>query len=166
MNAEALDYLRRHSGLSLSTDGVFYFHGEIVPNTRVQALFHAGLEVRADGDVTLTVGSQWAYVACDGVARFIDSVGVSDEGLVLTVRGRGRSVNSDPILGVGPDERFYLWEGESGLPAVLTRTAHQQLAGLLSESVAGQLILMLAGREVPVITLRRNPRAHEVFNNP
>ena len=163
MNSEALDYLRRHSGLSLSEEGVFFFHGQVVPNPRVQALFHSGLEVRPDGDVTLTVGSQWAYVSCAGVARFIDSVGVTAEGLVISLRGHERAVSANPFLGISPDERFYFWEAKKGPPAVFTRSAHQQLAGLLSNCVAGRLKLNLASHDVPVITLRRNPRAHEVF---
>jgi hypothetical protein len=161
MNSEALDFLRRHSGLSLSAQGVFSFHGEVVPNTRVQVLFHEGLEVRADGDVTLTVGSQWAFVSCDGVARFVDSVGVTSAGLFASLKGGGRARCESPALAYGPDERFYLWMDVAGPPALLMRSAHQQLAGLLKENSSGGLALPLAASELHVRTIARAPGPHE-----
>ena len=165
MDPEALEYLRRHSGLTLSAAGVFSFRGAVVPNSRVQDLFHAGLEVRDDGDVTLTVGAQWAYVTCAGAARFVDSLGVVGAGLSLSLKGGRRLVSSAPVIAYGPDERFYIWSEPEASPCVLTRAAHQQLAGLLEERVAGSLSLSLAGREVPVLTLRRTPDAHEVVGD-
>ena len=161
MNSEALDFLRRHSGLSLSVEGVFTFQGQVVPNARVQALFHEGLEVRADGDVTLTVGDQWAFVSCDGVARFVDSLGVSHGGLYASLKGRGRSRCDDPVLAYAPDERFYLWTDATDIPAVLLRDAHQQLAGLLKDGGSGDLVLPLHQGELRVTTVSRAPGAHE-----
>ena len=161
MNSEALDFLRRHSGLSLSVDGIFSFHGQVVPNARVQVLFHEGLEVRSDGDVTLTVGSQWAFVACAGVARFVDSIGVAGGELFASVKGRKRARCSEPVLACGPDERFYLWTAPPEPPAVLLRSAHQQLAGMLQESDSGELVLQLDDVALRVRTVTRRPGAHE-----
>lgn len=161
MESEALDFLRRHSGLSLSVDGVFSFHGQVVPNARVQVLFHEGLQVRPNGEVTLTVGSQWAFVSCEGLARFVESIGVTGGELFVSLKGHGRAPCAEPALAYGPDERFYLWTGPAEPPAVLMRSAHQQLAGLLREDESGELVLPLDGSSVSVKTVSRRPGANE-----
>ena len=123
MDTETVDYLRRNSGLRLTREGVFIFHGDVVPNPRVQTLFHSGLDIETEGDVTLTVGEQWAYVECDGVARFIDWFDMSGDALHVLLKGGARSRCTEPHLGYGPDERFYLWQDPEAFPAVAARKA-------------------------------------------
>jgi hypothetical protein len=161
MDAEALEFLRRHSGLRLTAEGVFTFQGDVVPNPRVQTLFHGCLGIRDDGDVTLTVGAQWAFVQCDGVARFVDHLDVAGRALVVTVRGQGTERCAEPTLAYGPDERFYLWADESAYPAVLARVAHQQLAGILASQVEGDLALPVSGSRLTIEHLEMAPKPHE-----
>ncbi len=145
MDPAVLEALRRDSGLRLDREGVFHFHGRPVANERVQDLFHRGLAVRADGAVTLTVGPQWAYVECDSVARFIDGLRVTGGALEASLRDGAVVRASAPRVGVGPDERVYLWAGPTDIPAVLTRGAHHRLVELLEEDPAtGVLYISLA----------------------
>ena len=124
MDPELLEALRRDSGLRVDRDGRFFFHERPVENTRVQGLFHRHLEVRADGEVTLTVGAQWAYVACETVASFVDALAVDDGQLTARLRDGRRVVTPSPRLGFAPDGRCYVWLGEGRPPAVLARAAH------------------------------------------
>jgi hypothetical protein len=161
MDPEALELLRRNSGLRLTAEGVFTFRGDVVPNPRVQTLFHGCLGIREDGDVTLTVGEQWAYVACESVARFVDHLDVTGPELIATIRGQGTERCTEPTLGYGPDERFYLWVDGSAYPAVLARGAHQQLAGILASREEGALELPVEGSCLPIEDLERAPRPHD-----
>ncbi len=156
MDRELLDALRRNSGLRLDRDGDFFFHDRPVENPRVQRLFHRHLEVRADGDVTLTVGPQWAYVACETVARFVDAMALEEGALKARLRHGDVVSSSAPRLGFAPDDRCYVWLTEDGPPAVLTRAAHQALASLLEER-GDELVLPLTGGDVVVATLGRPP---------
>ena len=107
MEPELLEALRRNSGLRLDSEGRFFFHDRPVENERVQTLFHRHLAVTQDGDVTLTVGEQWAYVECEAVAQFVDTIGSSGAGLKIRFRHREDSVVGEPWLGFAPDGRCY-----------------------------------------------------------
>ena len=156
MDPELLDALRRNSGLRLDGDGQFFFHERPVENDRVQRLFHRHLAVRDDGDVTLTVGSQWAYVACETVARFVERIALEGGRLRVRFRHGEEEVVDGPRLGFASDGRCYLWLVEDGAPAVLMRSAHQALVSLLEEQ-GGGLVLPLTSGDVPVATLALPP---------
>ena len=156
MDPELLDALRRNSGLRLDGDGQFFFHERPVENDRVQRLFHRHLAVRADGGVTLTVGSQWAYVACETVARFVERFTLDDGSLSLRFRDGEEVIAKAPQLGFAPDGRCYVWATESASPAVLLRSAHQALASLLEEKEGG-LVLPLRSGDISVATLEHPP---------
>ncbi|MGM0575685.1 MAG: hypothetical protein ACQEXJ_08145 [Myxococcota bacterium] len=147
-----LEALRRNSGLRVDAEGTFLYHGDRVPHPRVQDLFHRGLAVREDGDVTLTVGHMWAYVEVEAVARFVDHLEAGDGGLYVRTRiDEDVRRCPDPRLGFAPDGRFYLWEDEDTWPAVLTRKAHHELGALLDEDREGRPFLDLGGGEGLVI---------------
>ena len=133
MNADALEYLRRNSGLSLDSEGVFYSMGQKVPNDRVQQLFHEGIAVLESGDVTLTLGRVWAYVKPRTVARFVTGLKIDGDNLNLFTINGARSTSDSPRVGMAPDNRFYLWEHETAYPSILLRQAHHELAELLEE---------------------------------
>ena len=148
VDPEILETLRRNSGLSLSIDGVFYFQGDVVPNPRVQDLFHRGLSVRDDGDVTLKVGEIWAYVKAAGVARFITALKPGAAGLVLRWRDLSEGGAEQPFIGIASDDRFYLWENQAAKPAILLRSAHQALAECLEEGEGGPGLALPQGRVI------------------
>ena len=156
MEPELLEALRRDSGLRLDDQGTFYFRSRLVENERVQALFHRHLSVLANGDVTLSVGVQWAYVACDSVARFIDGMKLEGGQLWLRYRHLEHPVASAPLIGFGPDGRCYVWAVRKGPPAVLTRTAHQALVSLLEEH-AEEVVLPVGAQRHPVAELTEVP---------
>ena len=139
MDAEALELLRRNSGLSLDVDGTFLFKGEIVPNPRVQQLFHRGLSIRPSGEVTLSLGKVWAYVNTAGVARFVTSWVKNDSWVDIHLRHGEILKSVRPRVVMGPGNRFYLWGEEGSYPAILLRRAHQQLAAMLEERVEGDV---------------------------
>ncbi len=162
MDDDALELLRRNSGLRLDRDGVFHFHGGLVESPRVQALFHRGLSVRRDGEVVLRVGEQWAYVKCEGVSRFVERLRGGAGGLEVTVRGAvDMVVCVEPQLGFAPDDRCYLWDGQGGDVAVLLRPAHHALASLLVSGPDGEPVVAIGERRLRVATLRRVPLAGE-----
>ena len=156
MEPELLEALRRNSGLRLDSEGRFFFHDRPVENERVQALFHRHLAVTQGGDVTLTVGEQWAYVECETVALFVDTIGSSRAGLRIRFRHREESVVGEPWLGFAPDGRCYLWLEPEGPPAILVRGAHQALASLL-EDQGGAMILPLTTGPRAVLALEAVP---------
>ena len=156
MDPELLEALRRNSGLRLDSEGRFFFHDRPVENQRVQALFHRHLEVRDDGDVTLTVGTQWAYVDCETVAYFVDAMKWSEAGLEVRFRHQERAVVVEPWLGFDPAGRCYLWATPNARPAILVRSAHQMLASLLEER-DGTMVLPLSGAPRAVATLVKSP---------
>ena len=119
--ADALEAIRRNSGIGLTADGTWTLQGRPVANARVQALFHRGLGVRADGEVVLSVGARWCYVACAGVARFVVAVRFGDAGLVARFEGGTVRTAPAPIIGYAPDDRLYLWLAPDDPPALLLR---------------------------------------------
>ena len=166
---EWLEALRRNSGLALDAEGRWRFASGFVENERVAEMFHRGVAVREDGEVTLTVGHMWAYVKCDGPAFFVRAVRSSSaegraSGPVVELAG-GREVGLEgATFGWGPDERLYLWvQGLNGVdgPALLLRTAHQALlAGLQDADESGEgegLSLIVAGRSFEVVRIAQRP---------
>lgn len=154
MDEATLEALRRNSGLSLSKDGVFSFHGAEVPNPRVQALFHRGIAVRGDGEVTLEIGGRWAYVATEGVARFVSGLSV----LAARVEARflGATIRAvvPDAFGIAPDDRVYGWFDGEPVPAKLLRSAHH---AVLAEVDAEGDAVVLGGRRVPLRALQAIP---------
>lgn len=141
-----LEELRRRSGVRLGSDGAFTYRGRPVENERVQELFHRGIDVRADGQVTLTVGRFMAYPEVEGVARFVRRVSWGDgAGRAELVGGHGVGLGA-AVIAYAPDDRFYIWfDGLRG-PACALRDAHQALAGRIAEDPDG------VGGEVLVLT--------------
>ena len=156
MDPEVLEALRRNSGLRLDQEGRFHFHARLVENDRVQAFFHRHLTIRGDGDVTLKVGQQWAYVACASVARFVDKIQPRGTKLMLRYRHRDIEELVEPLMGFGPDGRCYLWSKPDGSPALLTRGAHQALEPLLEER-EGRIVVQLGEARRPLAELNEVP---------
>jgi hypothetical protein len=151
-----LDQLRRRSGISLDADGSWRYRGADVAHPRVQALFHRGVAVRGDGEVTLAVGRMWCYVQCETVARFVDGLRVQGDALVVRYRGGATETVTEPSLAAAPDGRFYLWAAPAGPPAGLGRVAASQVAGWVDEE-DGQPVLRVGRRAVPIATLAAVP---------
>lgn len=155
-----LEALRRNSGLALDPEGRWRYGAGFVENERVAELFHAGLAVRPDGEVTLTVGKMWAYVKCEGPASFVRSVRGRE---VALLGGRTLELTADSVFGWGPDERLYLWVG-GGPPAKVLRTPHQALVAGLEEvreadvgPHAGALVCRVGDLAIPVVKLAQAP---------
>lgn len=160
---EWLEALRRNSGLSLTRDGVWMYGALPVESPRVQAMFHQGVAVRDDGEVTLSVGRMWAYVKTDGPAFFVRAViGLDGRPAAMRLLGdREAPLASASIAGWGPDDRLYLWL--SGLaprevPAVCLREAHQVLAAHVEERERGH-VLALGDLTLPLVMLAEIPAA-------
>ena len=158
MEPELLEALRRNSGLRLDREGRFYLHERPVENERVQALFHRSLRVRVDGEVTLHVGEQWAYVTCASAAHFVDALRIEGGEVFVRYRHRDGEAHVDPYCAFGPDDRCYLWARVDGPPAILGRAAHGVLTTLLEEH-EGHVVIPSAGSCRPVVMLSENPTA-------
>jgi len=155
IDAEALELIRRQSGIHLRADGIFTYAGEPVPNPRVQALFHRGVEVRADDEVTLTVGARWCYLTCDGVARFIEGMRLEGSDAIVRLR-TGEELPWEPlVVGYAPDDRLYGWLPGLRGPALLTRAAHHALL----ERVGADGAITIGQRRIPVLALEDVPGA-------
>ena len=151
MDPERLEALRRNSGLALTKEGVWTWGTGFVENPRVQAMFHAGVAVREDGEVILSVGGMWAYIKVEVTAFFVRNV---TDGIVYLCGGRELPVAALKVAGWGPDERLYLWlEGLSG-PALCQRDIHQRLVDHISDDGAA---LTLGDRRVPLVALATIP---------
>lgn len=131
MDAADIERLRRSSGVRLGADGVFMRGARPVENERVQRLFHAGVAVRADGEVVLQVGKAWCYLETEGVAYFAERAEVRAGEVWLTLIGREGAVGPARV-GYGPDDRFYAWIAGLRGPVALLRDAHQALSGALA----------------------------------
>ncbi len=154
MDPEILEALRRDSGIRLDAEGGFHHRGGPVANPRVQALFHRGLSVREDGEVVLTVGHRWCYVACAGVARFVEALRFGAEGIEARTRGAGVVAAASARFGYGPDDRVYVWlPGQDG-PALLLRPAHLTLLTRVDER---GLIDLGGGARTALVQLARVP---------
>lgn len=127
MDPEALDALRRGTGLSLSAEGVFELHGRPLENPRVVALFHRGVGLDGAGEVTLTVGARWCYLPCAGVARFIEALRFEEGGVAARMLGGEERDLDGVVVGYAPDDRLYAWVADLDGPALLLRAAHQTL---------------------------------------
>lgn len=155
MSPEAwLEHLRRSSGLAIDPEGRWRYGTGFVENDRVAELFHAGVAVREDGEVTLTVGRMWAYVRCEGPARFVRAV--RDGAFELLGGAKWPLVGA--VFGWGPDERLYVWTTDGG-PARVLRVPHQALIAGLEEDPEGRLVLTVGDRAVPVVRLGTIPGA-------
>lgn len=161
MDDAQLNALRRNSGLRLTKGGQFFFHDRPVENTRVQTLFHGGLDVRPNGDVTLTVGQQWAFVECESVARFVHQLAPVDRALRLRLLDGHEVVTSKLCLGFVPSGAAFIWfEEPSHPPAQLLFGAHHAAGHHLRESAEGQVHFVLGERQWPVVQLDAPPRPH------
>jgi len=121
--------MRRESGVAVTRDGAFTYRGRPIENTRVAELFMRGLDVRADGQVTLTVGRFVAYPEVETVARFVRWIHPATRLVTLMDAREARIAH----VAYGPDDRFYVWLTDLRGPAVLLREAHQVLAGWLGD---------------------------------
>ncbi len=169
MDEGALEALRRGAGIAVDVDGVFTQHGRLVEHPRVQRLFHAGLAIRADGEVVLTVGPWWCYVEVARTAFFVEAfrraareeseAGPAASPWEAALLG-GRQVSlAGGLLGYGPDGRIYLWAPELAGPAILLRSAHMQVMGALgsSDSADGQALGVLFC-ELEAVPTHQTPR--------
>lgn len=167
MDPETLEKLRRSSGLALTKEGVWTWGTGFVENPRVQTMFHAGVAVRDDGEVTLSVGHMWAYVKAEVTAFFIRSIGLGasaagdaapgDAGVVSLLGDRALPIAALRVAGWGPDERLYLWlDGLSG-PAICLRDIHQRLINQMGDDGRE---LTVGDRRVPLVMLPTIPRAN------
>jgi len=175
MDPETLEALRRNSGLALTKEGSWTWGTGVVENPRVQAMFHQGVAVRADGEVTLSVGRMWAYVATEGPAFFVSGLRCGDDVAGPTVELLGARAlpifgHAPPVAGWGPDQRIYLWLHGLAGPAICLRSAHQAFAALLDEGPAGLAFVFRRpaqpgsgqradDRRVPVVMLSEIPAA-------
>lgn len=164
---EWLEALRRNSGLSLTRDGVWMYGGRPVENPRVQSMFHRGVAVREDGEVTLSVGRMWAYVKTDGPAFFVRAVRDLSTGTPSAGLLGEREVPLERVAaaGWGPDDRLYLWFAGLGGPrasatvAACLRDAHQALSERLEEHGAGHALELGGDRRIPLAMLAAIPSA-------
>jgi len=151
-----LETLRRNSGLALDPEGRWRYGAGFVENERVAEMFHGGVVVRPDGEVTLTVGRMWAYVKCEGPARFVRGV----RGRQLELLGGGAlDLDTHSVAGWGPDDRLYLWVDEGG-PLKVLRAPHMAFVAQLETQPPPEhdrLVLRCAGLEIPVITIAQVP---------
>lgn len=127
MDAEALEALRRGTGLRLSDEGVFELHGRPLENPRVAALFHRGVGLGEGGEVTLTVGGRWCYLPCAGVARFVEALRFGEAGVIARMLGGDERDADGMVVGYAPDDRLYAWLAGLAGAALLLRSAHQAL---------------------------------------
>lgn len=164
MEPRELEMLRRHSGLSLTRDGLFVYHGGAVEHPRVQAMFHRGLRVLPNGDVTLSVGKQWAYVRCEGVARFAEGLAAIGAELELRLRGGERVRCRDPHIAFGPDDRVYVWDAPEAPPAILTRAAHGRLTERVQFDEDGAPTYRDGHVRLPIETLARVPGPSDPYD--
>ncbi len=164
MDEATLEALRRGAGLAVDVEGCFTMAGRPVEHPRVQRLFHAGLALRADGEVTLTVGPWWCYVAVARTAFFVEALRRREgcAGAWEAVLAGGRAVALEgAVFGYGPDDRIYLWSDGLAGPAILLRPAHMQAAAALAEgdgrgdSVMGCPLIVL--KDVPELRTPRPP---------
>ena len=160
---ERLEALRRNSGLALDAEGRWRYASGFVENERVSEMFHRGVAVRRDGEVTLSVGKMWAYVKCEGPAFFVRAVrkagadGDKVVGAVVELAGGREVALAGATFGWGPDERLYVWlHGVDG-PALLLRSAHQGLLAGLEESAGGGLRLIAGGESFEVARIPARP---------
>lgn len=156
---EWLEALRRDSRIGLDAEGRFSYRGRPLENERVEALFHRGLSVRADGEVILRVGAQWCYVQVQDVPFFVDALRGASAGSVGS--GQGTVMVR---LRSGAEEAFeperLQWCGDSlvyydlahGARARLSRWAVLDLSELLVEcpSAPGGIGIRYRGEVVPL----------------
>ncbi|MEC9072502.1 MAG: hypothetical protein VX938_09000 [Myxococcota bacterium] len=143
--------------MRLSADGDLSYQGEPVTHPRVQSLFHRGVVVRADGEVILQVGEQWAYLECETVAHFVERLATDERGLLVTFRGGEARSCPEPRLGMAPDSRFYLWSSRGEAPSVLLRLAHHQVAEALEEDASAGAVFVAGALRLPVEELTGIP---------
>jgi len=134
-------------------------------------MFHHGVVVSSDGEVTLHVGETWAYVSTPGPAFFVRAVlGLGEAAprvRLLGDRELALTGEASAIAGWGPDQRLYLWLARLPGPAVCLREAHQALVERLVEGVYGgslegasDLSIDLGrGRKMSVVMLTAIPSA-------
>lgn len=140
-----LEAMRRKSGLALTADGQWTWGGHVAENTRVQALFHRGVAVRDDGEVTLHVGKMWTYVKCLGPAYFLRAVrieGGQGDRVLGRFLGDRELALAGAVAGWGPDDRLYLWVDGLPGPAIALREAHQTLLDGVQEGPDGELAIV------------------------
>ena len=150
--AEALELLRRQSGLRLDRDAVWWLRDQRVPNERVCELFHRGLRVDAVGEVRLTVGEQWAYVDAEETVWFVRRVREETDGQMTLVLSDGAEEALDPAgLSLFGDQDLYVRVKDGRSSARLLRTAYHHLVHHLDVNPSGEITFRYRGRRYPVL---------------
>jgi hypothetical protein len=151
MAVDALENLRRSSGISVDREGRVLHQGELMTHSGVHRTFAAGLDVDARGEAIVHVGPQWAYVQCDRTPFVVVRARRGDGVLHLTLNtGAAITLEAPDIhLQLVGDSDLYVRIHDGRHEARFGRVAWSALAESL-QAVAGGLFLPLGHVTVAV----------------
>lgn len=140
---DASAHMSRNSGLSLDKEGRWRHEGDLITHERTLAALNRGLHVRPDGQVTVRVGPQWAFVRVDVAPYFVRNLRfVGDNGgrgeppqhVELLLSDETREVlDPESLTLVGDGELYCGVKGHSTVARFL-RAAYHNLVPLLVET--------------------------------
>jgi hypothetical protein len=159
---DALELLRRESGLSIDDEGRFRHRGEPITHARTLEVLWRSLERTGDGRYRVRVGRESAYVDVPGApygvrgATPLLGAGAGGDGATGEPRGLllhltdGSVEPLDPgTVRLGPDGVLQCTV-KGGHRARFQRSAQAGLGDLLLEERPGQFALRLGGRAWPL----------------
>ena len=151
MDEAHLNLLREQSGLRLDREGQFLHQGEVVEHERLALALHRGLHRAPDGRWATRLGSDWAYVQVDDVARFVRAVAIDERlGKLRAELVDGSEAVIDPsTLALGAADALYVRMAD-GERARLSRAAQLSLANALIDQGGGKFALRIGERRYPV----------------
>ena len=157
---ELLEMLRRQSGLGLDRDGRWHIRGEPITHERTLETLHKGLDVRDDGQITVSVGDQWAYVDVEDTAFVVRNIrpipaqtATAPDSVELILNGSRRE-NLDPTtLHITGDGALYCRVLGGRTRARFLRPAYHNLLPFLTEVEApgGGYALQLTQGLYPIV---------------
>ena len=132
-------------------DGLWYSDDEPIPNRAIRLLFSRTLRVLPDGRGRLELGEDRADVDIEDTPWVVTSVeGDPVRGFVLVLNDETREPLDPGSLHVGPEHVLYCRVKGGAHPARFLRPAYYQLMRHAVSGPGGEVVLPVAGRDVPI----------------
>lgn len=152
---EALELVRRASGLRLDRHGRFWLRDAPITHARTLAALHAGMaQHEATSEPIVRVGHEWAYVEVEDTLLFVVGVEGPPEAMVLRLSSGEREPLVPSALSLRGEDTLYARVRGGELRARFLSAAWQTLAAHLALDDAGGPILRLGAVSAP---LARDP---------
>ncbi len=142
-------YPIHNSEIRFGKDGQWYGDGAVIENRRIARLFARSIERAEEGGYRLRVGDETVPITVEDTPYVVTEVSIG-ENLRVTLNDGSSEVVAPQTLEAGGDHVFYCPVKNGRERARFLRPAHYQLGRHIDEGPAGDFVLRLGTRAIPI----------------